>query len=74
MSIKKESPKAEVHSRVRLHGADNTSLFSQILFLLDEYRWKKTFAESGDVLTKLANKALIEYREGRTQILDPDEL
>ena len=42
--------------------------------LASEQRWEKAFAESSDVLDKLAEEAITEHREGRTQLLDPDRL
>jgi hypothetical protein len=39
-----------------------------------ERRWQERFAHSADLLAKLADEALAEYREGRTQPLDPDML
>lgn len=42
--------------------------------LESENRWTKSFAGSQDVLSILANEALSEHREGKTQKLDPDQL
>ena len=42
--------------------------------LEDEVRWDSTFAKSQDVLAKLAAEAMAEYREGKTQELDPETL
>ena len=42
--------------------------------LASEQRWQKAFAESADVLACLADEALAEHRQGRTQELDPDKL
>lgn len=39
-----------------------------------EQRWERAFADSTDTLTRLANEALAEHREGRTRGLDPDRL
>lgn len=39
-----------------------------------EQRWEKVFGESRDQLAKLADEALAEHREGKTQLLDPDKL
>ena len=36
----------------------------------DERQWDVQFAESADELEKLADKALTEYAEGRTEVLD----
>lgn len=42
--------------------------------LEDEQRWDTTFANSLPQLEQLAQKALDDYRAGRTQELKPDEL
>lgn len=42
--------------------------------LASEQRWEKAFAASADQLAKMANEALAEHHEGRTQPLDPDKL
>ena len=47
-------------------------------WLLDEIisqkKWEKAFAESEDVLDKLANEALMEHAEGKTKPLDVSRL
>ena len=40
----------------------------------DERRWDESFARSPDLLAKLAADAIVEYRAGKTQELDPDLL
>ncbi len=42
--------------------------------LASESRWKKAFAESEDVLEKLAVEALVEHAQGKTRPLDIDTL
>ncbi len=42
--------------------------------LASEQRWEKAFANSEDVLAKLAEEATAEYRTDQTQELDPDQL
>jgi len=37
----------------------------------DEQRWDESFARSPDLLAKLAAEAMVEYRAGKTQELDP---
>ena len=37
--------------------------------ILAERKWEKLFAESGDVLSHLAEEALTDYRTGRTNEL-----
>ena len=40
----------------------------------DERQWDAQFAASADKLEKLADKALTEYAEGRTEVLDLTKL
>ena len=42
--------------------------------LEDEHRWDESFTRSPDLLSKLAAEAMAEYRAGKTQELDPDQL
>ena len=42
--------------------------------LESERQWDKRFADSQDVLSKLAAEALAEHRRGETQELDPDQM
>jgi hypothetical protein len=42
--------------------------------LASEQRWDELFAKSPHVLGRLADDALAEFRAGRTQVLDPDNL
>lgn len=42
--------------------------------LASDARWERAFAESQDLLERLANEALEEDRAGKTQLLDPDAL
>jgi len=42
--------------------------------LASERRWAELFAKSTHALEQLADEALAEYRAGRTQVLDPDNL
>ncbi|WP_009634042.1 hypothetical protein [Synechocystis sp. PCC 7509] len=39
-----------------------------------EQRWDESFSRSPDTLAKLAASAMAEYREGKTQKLDPETL
>lgn len=39
-----------------------------------ERRWDQAFASSADELEDLADQALREHEEGKTQVLDPDRL
>ena len=40
--------------------------------LVSEKKWEKVFAESADILDKLADEALAEHAEGKTKPLDID--
>ncbi len=40
----------------------------------EERRWDESFVVSPDLLAKLAAEAMTEYREGKTQELDPETL
>jgi hypothetical protein len=42
--------------------------------LHSEERWSKSFEESSDVLSQLADEAVEEYKAKKTQNLDPDTL
>jgi hypothetical protein len=59
----------------KLPREDQDAIASRILEEIeDERRWSDSFAHSQDVLERLADEALAEYRAGKTQLLDPDEL
>ena len=42
--------------------------------LRSEERWSKSFEDSSDVLSQLADEAIEEYKTKKTQDLDPDTL
>jgi hypothetical protein len=42
--------------------------------LHSEQRWAKLFAKSVDLLSDLADEALLEHKEGKTKRLDPETL
>lgn len=42
--------------------------------LVSEKKWEKTFANSEDVLSKLANEAIKEYKQGKTELLSVSRL
>lgn len=42
--------------------------------LVSERRWDQAFAESEDVLSKLAHEALREHKQGKTKPFDSDRL
>lgn len=47
-------------------------------FILDEIEservWQESFEKSADALARLADEAIEEFRQGRTEPLDPDTL
>ena len=42
--------------------------------LRSEKKWDKLFANSQEVLSKLASEAIAEHRSGQTKELNPDQL
>ena len=42
--------------------------------IMSEKKWEKAFAESEDLLEKLADEALAEHAEGKTKPLDTNQL
>jgi len=42
--------------------------------LTSEQRWDEAFANSEDLLSQLADEALVEHRKGKTKLLDPDTI
>ena len=42
--------------------------------LASERRWNELLAKSEDLLNQLAEEAVEEYRQGKTELLDPDNL
>jgi hypothetical protein len=42
--------------------------------LASEKEWDEAFAQSSEVLSRLAEEALADHRAGHTQQLDPDKL
>ena len=42
--------------------------------LKSEKKWSEAFAESEDALQKLADEALNEHKDGKTNPLDPESL
>lgn len=42
--------------------------------IASERRWEELFAQSPQALEQLADEALAEFRAGRTQVLDPNQL
>jgi len=59
----------------RLSEQEQDALATWILDeLASERRWDKSFARSEDALAQLADEALAEHHEGRTEPLDPARL
>ncbi|MBE2268792.1 MAG: hypothetical protein IAE80_11220 [Anaerolinea sp.] len=61
----------------QLSDAEQDRLAQFILTALEtesEARWTEMFAQSQDVLAKLADEALAEFHAGTTLELDPDDL
>ncbi len=42
--------------------------------IASEQRWQQAFAKSEDKLIQLGQQALEERRQGKTEVLDPDNL
>ena len=40
----------------------------------DDLRWHESFSRSPNLLAKLAASAMVEYRAGKTQELDPETM
>ena len=59
----------------KLEGGEQDALARWLLAeLASQRRWQDAFASSQDALTSLADEALSEHRDGRTQKLDPQTL
>jgi hypothetical protein len=59
----------------RLPEVDQNALAKWVLDELhSETKWQRTFAESEDILDKLADEALEDKRKGKTTPLDPGRL
>lgn len=58
----------------KLPQQEQDTVATWILELASEQRWDELFAKSPQVLERLADEALAEFRAGRTQVLDPDKL
>jgi hypothetical protein len=66
----------QAYSRVsQLPGNEQDAIAAIILEALEDDQWWATsFAESQDVLAKLAEEAMAEYRAGDTLPLEPETL
>lgn len=59
----------------KLEASEQDAIAAQILEELeDEEKWDTTFAQSQDILAKLAIEAMEEDQAGNTEALDPDKL
>lgn len=59
----------------KLPAEEQDALADWILEELDdEQRWQNSFAASQDLLKKMADKALLEHKQGKTHPLDLSEL
>lgn len=63
-------------SRLKTLSASEQDEIATIILeeIEDESRWDNVFANSKDVLAKLAVEAMAEYRAGKTQELEPEKL
>ena len=59
----------------KLPPREQDAMASLILAEIEsEKRWDEQFAKSPDMLGKMADEALKEYLEGKTEPLDPDKI
>jgi replication fork clamp-binding protein CrfC len=59
----------------KLPATEQNALAKWLLEELEaEKKWELMFAESEDILDKLADEALAEYKKGKTRPLDFDRL
>ena len=59
----------------KLPEGEQDALAALILEELEsEKSWEKAFADSREILAKLAGEARSEHHNGNTQVLDPDRL
>lgn len=59
----------------KLPAQEQDALASLILAeIQSEKRWDEQFARSADQLGKMADEALKDYLEGKTEPLDPDKI
>ena len=63
-------------SKIKTLPSDQQEALATIILeeIEEEKRWDESFARSPDLLAKLAAEAMAEYREGKTQELDPETL
>jgi hypothetical protein len=57
----------------KLPNREQDAIAGWLLGVIESERhWDEAFANSGDLLSRLAAEALTEHRSGQTQDLDPD--
>jgi hypothetical protein len=63
-------------SKIKTLPSDQQEAIATLILeeIEEEKRWDQSFARSPDLLAKLATEAMTEYREGKTQELDPETL
>jgi hypothetical protein len=63
-------------SKIKTLPSDQQEAIASIILeeIEEEKRWDQSFARSPDLLAKLAAEAMTEYRQGKTQELDPETL
>lgn len=65
--------KEAIEAISQLPEEEQEQLASLILLEIEsEEKWRKSFAESDDMLTEMAKEAMEEYRAGKTEPLDPE--
>ena len=63
-------------SKIKTLPSDQQEAIATLILeeIEEEKRWDQFFAHLPDLLAKLAAEAMAEYREGKTQELDPETL
>jgi hypothetical protein len=63
-------------SKIKTLPSDQQEAIATLILeeIEEEKRWDQSFARSPDLLAKLAAEAMTEYRQGKTQELDPETL
>ena len=61
-------------SKIKTLPSDQQEAITSIILeeIEEEKQWDQSFAHSPDLLAKLAAEAMTEYRQGKTQELDPE--
>jgi hypothetical protein len=63
-------------SKIKTLPSDQQEAISSIILeeIEEDKRWDQSFTPSPDLLVKIAAEAMTEYRQGKTQELDPETL